>query len=291
MRIVHTEISPGINSHLSLIERDESFFNAPFHFHPEFELVYIVESFGKRIIGDNIETFSDGDMVFIGSDLPHVWLNDEIYYKKMPHLKARALVLYFNKNIFSPLFYEMKEAARINEFFQNAARGISINGKTKEILAGKLKGLLLKTGFEKIVGFFEIMHILSESKDVQFITTEAYNHNLYPSETDRLSDVYKFVHQNFKDNVSLTDIANISNLTPQSFCRFFKKRTGKNFVEYLNEVRIAAACKYLLESDWSISEIAYNCGYKTVSNFNKLFKNITGNSPKIYRAKRIDLLP
>ena len=90
MRIFHTEISPGINSHLSLIERDESFFNAPFHFHPEFELVYIVESFGKRIIGDNIETFSDGDMVFIGSDLPHVWLNDEIYYKKMPHLKARA---------------------------------------------------------------------------------------------------------------------------------------------------------------------------------------------------------
>lgn len=289
MKIVQTEISAGINSHLSLIERDESFFNAPFHFHPEFELVYIVESFGKRIIGDSIEPFCEGDMVFIGSGLPHVWLNDEVFYKKMPHLKARALVLYFNKNIFSPLFYEMKESLKINEFFQNASRGICINGKTKDTIVEKLECLLHKNGFEKIVGFFEIMRILSESDDLHFITSDGYSHRLQHSETDRLSEVYKFVQQNFKENIPLSAIADISNLTPQSFCRFFKKRTGKNYVEYLNEVRIAAACKYLLETDSSISEIAYNCGYKTVSNFNKLFKIITGNSPKIYRSNRIDL--
>jgi AraC-like DNA-binding protein len=285
MRIVQTEITPAINSHLSLIEKDESFFNAPFHFHPEFELVYIVESFGKRIIGDSIEPFCKGDMVFIGSQLPHVWLNDEIFYKKIPDLKAKAWVLYFDKNIFAPLFYEMKESFRINEFFQNASRGICINGKTKEVIAEKLKCLLPKNGFEKIVGFFEIMHVLSESDELNFITSDGYSHSLHHSETDRLSEVYKFVQQNFKDNIPLSTIADISNLTPQSFCRFFKKRTGKNYVEYLNEVRIAAACKYLLQTDWSISEIAYNCGYKTVSNFNKLFRNITGSSPKIYRVK------
>jgi AraC-like DNA-binding protein len=284
MRIVQTEITPGINSHLTLIERDESFFKAPFHFHPEFELVYIVESYGKRIIGDSIEPFSAGDMVFIGSGLPHIWQNDEIFYKRSD-LKAKAIVLYFNKNIFSPVFFQMEEALKLKEFFQNASRGIRICEKTKEIIVKKLEALLEKKDFEKVIGLFEILDILSKSKEIEFITSDGYNAQLEHSETDRLSEVYKYVQKNFKDNISLSTIANISNLTPQSFCRLFKKRTGKSFVEYLNEVRISAACRYLLDTDWTVSEVAYNCGYKTVSNFNKLFKSISGLSPKVYRER------
>lgn len=284
MKVLQTEISPHINSYLSLIERDEAFFKAPFHFHPEMELVYILESFGKRIIGDNIEPFGVGDMVFIGSNLPHLWMNDEIFYNGIAGLKAKAIVLYFNKNIFSPAFYEMKEAFRMNEFFQNAEKGMRIHGETKEVVAKKFKCLLQKKDFEKMMGLLEIIHLLSLSKDISFITSDGYHAQLKHAETDRLSAVYKYVKLHFKENISLGTIANISNLTPQSFCRLFKKRTGKSFVEYLNEVRVAAACKYLLDTDWSISEIAYNCGYKTVSNFNKLFKSITGTSPKIYRT-------
>lgn len=285
MRILQTEISPGINSYLSLLERHDAFFKAPFHFHPELELAYVIESYGKRIIGDCIEPFSEGDMVFIGSNLPHVWLNDEIFFKEHSNLKASAIVLYFNKNIFSQGFYDMKEAFKINEFFQNAEKGIRITGNTKEVVGKKLKMLLQKKDFEKIIGLFEILDILSQSKDISFITSDGYNPKLKHSETDRLAEVYKYVQANFMENISLTTIAGIASLTEQSFCRLFKKRTGKHFIEYLNEVRIAGACKYLLDTDWSISEIAYNCGYKTVSNFNKLFKTITGSSPKIYRAK------
>jgi AraC-like DNA-binding protein len=284
MKVLQTEISPRINSFLSLIERDDAFFKAPFHFHPEMELVYILESFGKRIIGDNIEPFGQGDMVFIGSNLPHLWMNDEIFYNGIPGLKAKAIVFYFNKNIFSPAFYEMKEAFRMNEFFQNAEKGMRIHGETKEMVAEKFKCLLQKKDFEKTVGLLEILHVLSLSKDISFITSDGYHAQLKHAETDRLCPVYKYVQDHFKENISLGTIANISNLTPQSFCRLFKKRTGKSFVEYLNEVRVAAACKYLLDTDWSISEIAYNCGYKTVSNFNKLFKSITRTSPKIYRT-------
>lgn len=284
MKILQTEISPETSSYLSLVERDEAFFKAPFHCHPEMELVYIVESYGKRIIGDSIEPFAEGDMVFLGSNLPHVWLNDEIFLKELTHLKAKAIVLYFNKNIFNEVFYEMKEVAHIKEFFQKAERGITVTGTAKKIIADKLKLLLLKKDFEKIIGVFEIMNILSQARNISFITSDGYNAGLNHSETDRLSEVYKFVRMNFKEDINLGIIAGISNLTPQSFCRMFKKRTGKNFVEYLNEVRISAACKYLLDSDWSISEISYNCGYKTVSNFNKLFKNITGSSPKVYRT-------
>lgn len=285
MKLLQTEISPGINSYLSLIERDDAFFKAPYHFHPEMELVYITESFGKRVIGDIIESFAEGDMVFIGSNLPHIWMNDEIFYKKDSSLKAKAIVLYFNKNIFSQGFYDMKEMLTLNLFFQNAEKGIRIGGKTKEAVAQKLKTLLQKKDFERIIGLLEIMDILSQSNDISFITSDGYNAHLMYSETDRLSEVYKHVQQHFKENISLAAIAKISNLTPQSFCRMFKKRTGKSFVEYLNEVRISAACKYLLDTDWSISEVAYNCGFKTVSNFNKLFKSISGSSPKVYRAQ------
>jgi len=284
MKILQTEISTGTGSHLSLVQRNDAFFNSPFHFHPELELVYITESFGKRIIGDNIGKFSKNDMVFIGSNLPHVWLNDESFYKGHASQKAKAIVLYLNKDIFSKEFYEMNEFSSIRELFQNAEKGMCINGKTKDLVGKKLKALLQKKDFEKIIGMFEIMQILAHSKEVCFITSDGYNRQLHHCEKDRLADVYKFVKENFKGNISLNTIANISNLTPQSFCRLFKKRTNKSFIEYLNEVRIAAACKYLLHTDWSISEIAYNCGYKTVSNFNKLFKSITGSSPKIYRS-------
>src|SRR6185312_4338785 len=199
MKVLQTEISPRINSFLSLIERDDVFFKAPFHFHPEMELVYILESFGKRIIGDNIEPFDQGDMVFIGSNLPHLWMNDEIFYNGIPGLKAKAIVFYFYKNIFSPSFYE-----------------------TKEMVAEKFKCLLQKKDFEKMVGLLEILHVLSLSKDISFITSDGYHAQLKHAETDRLSAVYKYVQDHFKENISLGTIANISNLTPQSFCRLFK---------------------------------------------------------------------
>jgi AraC-like DNA-binding protein len=285
MKLVQTEISPSINSYLSLIEREENFFKAPFHFHPEMELVYIAESFGKRIIGDTIEQFNEGDMVFIGSNLPHIWMNDEVFYSDHFHQKPRAIVFYFNKNIFSQKFYEMEESGKLNELFRNAEKGICIGGNTKEIIRKKLMTLLNKKDFEKIIGLFEIIDILSLSNDVSFIASDGYTAQLERFKTDRLSEVFKYIQQNYKDNISLGTISEISNLTPQSFCRLFKKRTGKSFVEYLNEARISAACKYLIDTDWSISEVAYNCGYKTVSNFNKLFKGINGKSPKQYRTQ------
>jgi hypothetical protein len=287
MKIVQTEISAFNDSHFTLLRRDETHFGTPFHFHPEVELVYVQESFGKRIIGDKIEPFEAGDMVFIGSNLPHVWLNDEAFYKNNSSLRAKSVVLYFNVQVFGSDFYQMKEASKINEFLKYAERGVSIKGVTKDLIAKKLEELFLKKDFDRIIGILEIFNILSNSKDIQFITSEAYCMPSNNMAFDRMPDLYKYIHENYMNDISLTTISNIASLTPQSFCRMFKKKTNKHFIEYLNEVRISKACKYLLETDWSISEIAYNSGYKTVSNFNKLFKEITGGCPKAYRANSI----
>lgn len=283
MKLEQTKITSYTNSTVSVLNREESFFQSPFHSHPELELVYVKESFGKRIIGNSVMPFEPGDMVFLGSDLPHVWLNDEMYYQGISTLKANAIVVYFSKDIFGPAFYELKETQKINELFFQAGKGISIIGKTNKQIAKKLEKLLLKKDFEVIIGLFEILSLLSESQDRVYINNEAYSTAHKDSKKDRLSEVFQYVNENYKKDIVLIEIAAIANMTPTSFCRMFKLKTKKSFVEYLNEIRVSKACKFLLETDLSMSEIAYECGYKTASNFNKLFKKFMGMTPSEFK--------
>lgn len=288
MKIEKTKIASYQNSSVSVISREESFFQAPFHSHPELELVYIKESQGKRIVGNSVAQFVPGDMVFLGSDIPHVWLNDEMYYQGIGTLKAKAIVVYFSKEIFGPLFYEQKETQTLTNFFKKAEKGLLITGNTNKKIAKKLEKLLTKQNFEIIVGLFEILSILSESDEIENINNEAYSPSNEPSKNDRLSDVFDYVKDHYKDDISLIEIAKIAHLTPTSFCRMFKLKTKKSFVEYLNAIRVSNACKMLIETEMGISEIAYECGFKTASNFNQLFKKLTGTTPKEYRKNTIN---
>ncbi|WET00541.1 AraC family transcriptional regulator [Flavobacterium sp. YJ01] len=283
MKLEQTKIASYLNTKVSVLNRIEPFFQAPFHSHPELELVYVKESYGKRIIGNSVMPFAPGDMVFLGSDIPHVWLNDEKYYQGIEDLKANSIVVYFHKDIFGPTFYELKETQKINELFFQAGKGISIIGKTNKQIAKKLEKLVSKKDFEVIVGLFEILSILSESQDTIYINDEIYSLMQKDSKVDRLSEVFQYVNKNYKKNISLEEIAAVANMTRTSFCRMFRVKTKKNFVDYLHEIRISNACKLLLETDKSMSEIAYECGYKTASNFNKLFKKVKGITPSDFK--------
>jgi AraC-like DNA-binding protein len=287
MKLLKTQITDGLNSKISIVERDEPFFKAPFHSHPELELVYIKESYGKQVIGNTISHFEAGDIVFVGANLPHVWLNDEVFYKAFSTLRAKSIVVYFNREVFNSAFQNLVEADKIVDFFHRASRGIRVTGKTNHLIALKLEKLLKKNGFEKILGLLEILHMLSLSKEVEYLTPASYLTGTVDTSIDRLAPIYKYTKENFKETIALHLLAKIINLTPQSFCRLFKKRTGKHYTEYLNEVRISNACKYLFETDWNISEIAYKCGFKNISNFNKIFKEITGTNPKKYRESLV----
>lgn len=287
MKIVKTNIASYTNTSLSVFSREESFFQSPFHSHPEFELVYILESHGKRIIGNSVESFESGDMVFLGDDIPHVWLNDEIFYKGINSLKAKAIVIYFSRDLFGNSFYELPEAIEVKKFFSQAIKGVSITGQTNAIISKKMEKLLKKKGFEVVMGLIEILFLLSKSKDLRYINDDSYVPVSDENKNDRLAAVFQYVKSNYKEEISLDEISKIANLTPTSFCRMFKAKTKKPFVEYLNEIRVSNACKYLIETDLGISEIAYECGYKTASNFNKLFKKLIGTTPKEYRKKAL----
>jgi len=285
MKALQTEITNTLHSYIAVIERDEPYSKAPFHYHPELELVFIQEGYGKRIIGDKLDYFSAGDMVFLGSNLPHVWLSDEVFYKGFANLRAKAIVVYFNKEVFSKNFYELKESNKINELFKKAGRGMKIVGKTQKMVADKMQKLTRKKGFDRIIGLLDILNMLSTSTEIEYIAHESYSGMVLQSKSDRLADVYKYINANYFNDISLEDISKIANLTPTAFCRLFKQRTNRHFVEYLNEVRISNACRFLLETNLNISEIAFQCGYKTLSNFNKIFKKTTALSPKEYRQK------
>lgn len=287
MKIVKTNIASYTNTSLSVFSREESFFQSPFHSHPEFELVYILESHGKRIIGNAVESFESGDMVFLGDDIPHVWLNDEIFYKGINSLKAKAIVIYFSRDLFGDSFYELPEAQDVKKFFSQAIKGVSITGQTNALISKKMEKLLKKKGFEVVMGLIEILFLLSKSKDLRYINDNSYVSTNDENKNDRLAEVFQYVKSNYKEEISLDEIAKIANLTPTSFCRMFKSKTKKPFVEYLNEIRVSNACKYLIETDLGISEIAYECGYKTASNFNKLFKKLIGTTPKEYRKNAL----
>ena len=190
MRIIRTEISFLNNSRLSVIERDEDSFNPAFHFHPELELVLIKEGYGRRIIGNRIDPFEKGDMVFIGSNLPHIWLNDDT---SGGH-RARSITVHFRKEIFSDEFYDLKESRELARFFELAARGIQVSGTTRDKVSRKLDILVTQRGFRRILLLLEILHILSTSPDCRCITEEVYNPEKIEEATDRLSEIYRYVH-------------------------------------------------------------------------------------------------
>jgi len=289
MKLLKTEITPLINDVMHVDFREQPFLWSPFHTqpsfhsHPELELVFVIEGYGKRIIGNKIEPFESGDMVFIGSNVPHLWLSDPAFYEENSILRSKVIVSYFNPKTFLQIFESIKEFEGIREMIKQSSKGIRIFGETRNIIAKKLIELSTINGFEKVEGLLQIMHLISVSTEKEFIVNNEPDHydDLYP---DRLVDVIKFVKENLHEQISLRQVADIACMTEQSFSRFFKKRTKKSFMQFLNDLRIAQACQLLIQSSKPVSDIASLCGYNSSSHFCKVFKDHTGVSPFQYRT-------
>lgn len=289
MRLLHTQITPLINDSLFVDYRNQAYLASPFHgqpcfhSHPELELVFVSEGYGKRIIGDRVEPFESGDMVFIGSNVPHVWLSDSAFYKHDSNLQSKVIVAYFNSKILQQMFDSVKEFEGIREMISQASRGIKIFGETKKMIAEKLLALTSKEGFEKVEDLLRIMHLISTSSEKSFIITHAVD-EVDTQHSDRIINIINFLKNNLQGQISLKQVADIACMTEQSLCRYFKKRTKMRVSEYLLDLRMANARKILLELDKPISDIAYLCGYNSSSHFCKVFRDFTGQSPYQYKS-------
>jgi AraC-like DNA-binding protein len=260
------------------------YYPTPWHYHPEYELVLVTESTGKRFIGDDISDFKPGNLAFIGPNLPHLYRNDPKYYEPKSRLRATSIVVHFLEDSFGEHFLNLPETEHIRSLFDRAARGMDIFGKANALISKKLQEMLNVTGFERWMILVEILHVLSTTEEYNFISTHALK-GQNQKDNDRLSRVIERVIQSFQGDIRLDEIADEVNMSPASFSRYFKQRTRKTFSQFVTEIRLSHASKLLQEDQLSISEICFACGFNNLSNFNRQFKVYYKLSPLQFKKQ------
>ncbi|MBC7400442.1 MAG: helix-turn-helix transcriptional regulator [Mucilaginibacter sp.] len=261
------------------------YFDPTFHMHPEFQLTYVIEGEGTRFVGDNVKSFTHGDMVLTSPNLPHVWRSDNSYFEKKSTLTTGVIVIYFHDHFLGETVHQKDEMESLSRLFKNAERGLEITGATKRAAIKMMLALLDLKGMGSIIQLLKILDLLASSNDCHIIT---HNHSVAlntEAETHRMNKVYEYVMNNFKNKISLAHVAAIANMTPTSFSRYFSSRVNKSFSDFLKEIRIEHACKLLKEEKMNIEVIGYECGFQTLSNFNKQFKMVIGKQPHHYRSE------
>lgn len=251
------------------------------HFHPEFELVALIQSSGMRFVGDNIERFDSGDLVLLGKNVPHMWLNDDIYFEEDSMLLAEAITVHFEKDFLGKCFLEMPEMQPLSNLFDLAKRGIRFLNVEKS-LVNEFQILPNLDPTAQVVKIIDILSQLARHKDYRLLASSTFVNSFHKTENRRLNKIYEYVFENFNKPISSSNVAEIIGMNKSAFSRFFKKTHRKPFTKYLNEIRIGYACKLLLENRESITSIAYLSGFNNVSNFNRQFKIIKGKPPSLY---------
>jgi AraC-like DNA-binding protein len=261
----------------------EPFFDPNWHFHPHYQLFTVIKGTGTRFIGDDIRHFNVGDTVFLAPNMPHLWRSDREYFEKDSQLMTEGIVVYFKEDFLGSEFFEKSEMYDIKTLLKKSERGLDLTGQLKEELVNDLKNLPVDSGFQGIIKILSILDKLSKSTDYQYIASTTYSNTHKISETERMRRVHEYVLKHFKENINLSTVASLSNMTDAAFCRYFKSRTNKTFSDFVKEIRIGNACKMLQDENKSISQTCYESGYNTVSNFNNQFKSLKGISPKQYQ--------
>jgi AraC-like DNA-binding protein len=261
---------------------DYDFFPTPWHFHPEYELVQVIESTGMRFIGDHVSEFSPGDMVLIGPYLPHTYQNDVNYHLGAAALRAKSIVIHFREDSFGDNFLGLPETQKVSNLLLRSQKGLSITGKTNAMVSAKLTELLTAKGLTRWLLLMEVLNLLSESKDLQEICKSLIT-GQNPAETKRMNTILKFVLNNFKREINIAEVADLANMAANSFSRYFSQRTRKSFTSFVNEVRLNYGADLLIKTSDSVTQICFECGFNNLSNFNRQFRAIYHNSPLNFR--------
>jgi AraC-like DNA-binding protein/quercetin dioxygenase-like cupin family protein len=260
-------------------------FDPNWHFHPEYQLFLVKKGSGTRFIGDHVSSFREGDLVFTGPDLPHLWQSDREYFENNHELNTEGIVIYFPEDFLGKEFLQRREMHKIKQLLQQAARGMELHGETHTLVSSLMNDILVAVDFDRVMILLNILDIVANSDDHRFLATEGYSNSMTETETDRMNRVHSYVMKNFREKIRLEDVAAIANMSPTSFCRYFKAHANKTFFDFLTEIRIGHSCKLLTTQKISVSQVCYDSGFGTISNFIRQFKAITACSPLEYRRK------
>jgi AraC-like DNA-binding protein len=261
------------------------------HYHPEIELVLFKKTAGIRIIGSNVGNFQDNDVLMIGKNLPHTFLHEDKYIEKQHEngYSSYALVIKFDERFMGKDFLYLPELKDIQDLFYSAQQGIILTEAGKKKVIPLMEKMVRHSPIDRIITLLKILRIMAAKNAFRLLIKERFL-NPFDKEEGRLQQILEYTADHFDQNIAIDQIAAMANLTKESFCRYFKKETGKTYIEFLTEFRIRHACHILLENKKNIKEIGYACGFESLSNFHYQFKKIMKQSPLEYRHQRLPKL-
>ncbi len=249
------------------------------HFHPEIELVFVKGGSGKRHIGNHLSCYWDGDLILIGSGLPHYGFTDSL----TGH--SSETIVQMKESFLGTDSIQIPEMKAIHQLLERAKQGLVFHGKTKEMIGGRIEKLTDRNHFECMLELFAILNELAQSDEYMLLNARSVALEVKQADDERINSIYKYVRRNFQQVITLDEIAAEVSMTVPAFCRYFKKQSGKTFVQFVNEFRVVHACKLLSETPSTITDVCFESGFHNISNFNKTFKETTGQTPSQYRAK------
>ena len=262
-------------------EFDKPRFTSPWHFHPEIELTSIVEGSGHRFVGDSIEQFDPGDLVLLGTNLPHYWRSSD---NPAPNRsRAHSLFIQFRPDFLGDRFFSAPELQPVTALLDRAGRGLHFTGPTRDRVAAAIQGMRSLPGPARIASLLDVLHDLACSSESRVLSSPGFSPDLDRLSADRIARCHRYVFDNLDGNIRLDQAARAAGLCPSAFCRYFRRSTGKRFFDVVNELRISRACRLLVETELSVTDICYAAGFSSLSNFNRHFRSRRGVTPRQFR--------
>jgi AraC-like DNA-binding protein len=282
MKLKYKQIENDSLSSIYTRRINQPYLGSHWHFHKEFELIFILKGQGMKIVGDHISNFTEGELVLVGEWLPHLWRND-------PGIEGDNdvdyIVVKFSKDFNGVNIFSLPELNNIRQLLLRSHRGISFSLNRKDLIKEEILHLSTSYSSEKLIEFLKILEKLSKEDQYELLCSPGYSLPFQVLGENRLQKVINYIFDNYAVNLTLEDISEIAIMTPTAFCRFFKMRTNKTFSHFLNEVRVSKACQLLINNNISIKQICFDVGFNSLTNFNRTFRSFKGVAPTIFRKK------
>lgn len=286
---MHEQVVIPDGSPIRVKWNDFPHFTFPWHFHSEYEIVFVMKSYGVRFVADSFEEFKAGDLVLVGSQVPHFWKNADEFHLQKPELRVNALVVQFAADFMEQPLNIYPEMSSIRKLLQRSSRGIHFSSLFARQIEDDLKSLYAESGFSRLMLLLSVLNKMSKTNDYRLLGSPDFQKKPLEVKDQRLRKVLNYIGLNYTEKISISDLAYKFGMNSSAFSRYFKMNTGKTPMQYINEIRISYACKLMRSENLSISQICFDCGFNNISNFNRIFKSHMKMTPTEY-LKRITYL-
>jgi AraC-like DNA-binding protein len=272
-----TPLTPG--DCFTIFSREKKKFDFPLHYHDEYELNLILNAKGaKRVVGGHIEVIDDLELVLVGPNVYHAWFTHQCQSEAITEITIQ-----FHKDLFDDKFLRRNQLSFVKNMIERSQRGILFSQETVSALKDRIQSLSKKSGFDSVLELLSVLHDLSISRNMKTLSDSSFSNEQFHYNSRRIEKVFEYMNAHYNMQITLAEVAKIANMPEASFSRFIKKRTGKTFIDSLNEIRLGHASRMLIDTTNTISEIAYKCGFNNISNFNRIFKRKKFCIPKDFR--------